>query len=328
MGNIELYIYHGKKGWDVSKLVEEITWSGRKSSLARSLDITLLDDDSSSQSRVNIDVEKGYTCVFRWKGKEKFRGIIMKQNQGANKRLKLKAYDECIYLSNSQDSFSYKNKTATQIFKDCIKRAGLSCGTSVNTGHKIKSLVKQKTYYSDCLLDSLSTTYKKTKKRYYIRADGGKVSLLRRKEHTTQFVLEVGENVTDYTYSKSIEKIKTRFRIYSDKGKVVYEKKNAALEKKIGRFMMVETAKEKQNDAQIRKLVNNMVSENGNPEESLSVSTLGIISAISGSCLYAIIPHLGIKRTFYIDEDKHVFKGENHTMTLTLNFATDIGTAG
>lgn len=328
MGSIALYIYHGKKGWDVSELVVDITWYGRKSSLARSLDITLLDDDSPSQSRIKIDVEKGYTCVFKWKGKEKFRGIIMKQTQSAKKQLKLKAYDECIYLSNSQDSFSYKNKTATEIFKDCIKRAGLTCGTVVNTGSKIKSLVKQKTYYADCLLDALSTTYKRTKKRYYIRANGGKVELLRRKEHMTQIVLEVGANIIDYTYNKSIEKIKTRFRIYSDKGKVVYEKKNTTLEKRFGRFMMVDTAKEKQNDAQIRKLVNTMISENGYPEETLSISSLGIISAISGGCLYVIIPHLGIKRTFYIDEDKHVFKGESHTMTLTLNFATDIGAAG
>ena len=266
--------------------------------------------------------------MFKWKGKEKFRGIIMKQTQSAKKQLKLKAYDECIYLSNSQDSFSYKNKTATEIFKDCIKRAGLTCGTVVNTGSKIKSLVKQKTYYADCLLDALSTTYKRTKKRYYIRANGGKVELLRRKEHMTQIVLEVGANITDYTYNKSIEKIKTRFRIYSDKGKVVYEKKNTTLEKRFGRFMMVDTAKEKQNDAQIRKLVNTMISENGYPEETLSISSLGIISAISGGCLYVIIPHLGIKRTFYIDEDKHVFKGESHTMTLTLNFATDSGAAG
>ena len=82
------------------------------------------------------------------------------------------------------------------------------------------------------------------------------------------------------------------------------------------------------NAAARRKLVNTMISENGYPEETLSISSLGIISAISGGCLYVIIPHLGIKRTFYIDEDKHVFKGESHTMTLTLNFATDIGAAG
>lgn len=238
MGDIKLYIYHGKKGWDVSGLVQEITWSGRKGSLARTLEATLLDDDAKGQDRMRLDVENGYTCVFKWKGKEKFRGIIMRQTQSEKKELKIKAYDECIYLANSKDSFSYKNKTATAIFKNCLKRAGLSLGTAVNTGYKIKSLQKSKSYFSDCLLDALSTTYKK---RYYIRADGGKVSLLRRKEHVTQWVLEVGENISGYTYDKSIEKIKTRFRIYSDKGKVVYEKKNAKMEKKLGRFMMVET---------------------------------------------------------------------------------------
>lgn len=328
MGNIKLLIYHGKKGWDVSKLVQEITWSGRKGSLARVLEVTLSDDDSKGQDRIKMDVEKGYTCVFKWKGKEKFRGIIMRQTQSEKKELKIKAYDECIYLANSKDSFSFKNKTATEIFKSCLKRAGLTLGTAVDTGYKIKSLQKPKSYFSDCLLDALSTTYKKTKKRYYIRADGGRVSLLRRKEHMTQWVMEVGANISGYTYDKSIEKIKTCFRIYSDKGKVVYEKKNAKLEKRLGRFMMVDSVDDKQNDAQIKKLVNSLMEESGYPEESLSISTLGIISAIAGGCLYVIIPHLNIKRTFYIDEDKHTFKGETHTMSLTLNFATDAASAG
>lgn len=328
MGNISLYIYCGKKGWDVSELVCSITWSGRKGSAARTLEVTMMDDDSKNQDRLKMDVEKGYTCVFKWKGKEKFRGIIMKQTQSAKKQLKFKAYDECVYLANSKDSFSYADKTATQIFKDCIKRSGLSCGTVVDTGYKIPSLQKSKTYFYDCILDALSSTYANTKKRYYIRAEKGKISLLRRKEQTTQWVLEAGANISDYTYNKSIEKIKTRFRIYSDNGAVVYEKKNEKLEKKIGRFMMVDTADEKQNEAQIKKLVESLVEENGYPAESLSISTLGIISAIAGGCLYVIIPHLGLKRTFYIDEDKHTFKGESHTMTLTLNFATDIASAG
>lgn len=328
MGSISLIIYHGNKGWDVSEMVLEVVWGGRKGAAARYIEVTMMDDDTKGRPRVNIDVEKGYTCVFKWKGKERFRGIIMTQNASQAKTMKWKAYDECIYLANSQDSFSYKNKTATYIFKDCLKRAGLSVGTVANIKHKIVSLQKQKTYFYDCLLDALSRTYKKTKNRYYIRAEKGKVSLLRRKEQTTQWVMEVGSNIAGYSYSKSIEKIKTRFRIYSDEGKVVYEKKNAKLEKKLGRFIMVDSVDEKQNDAQIRKLVNSMMEENGYPQESLSIETLGVISAISGGCLYVIIPHLDIKRTFYIDEDKHTFKGEKHTMSLKLNFATDIASAG
>ena len=328
MADISLVIYHGKKGWDVSELVSEIVWSGRKGSAARSLEVTMLDDNAKGQARVSVDVEQGYTCIFKWKKKERFRGIIMKTSQSQGKTMKWKAYDECIYLANSQDSFSYENKTAAEIFKDCMKRAGLSVGSVVDTGYKIPSLQKPKSYFYDCLLEGLSDTYKNTKKRYYIRADKGKISLLRRKEHMTQWVVEVGANVTGYAYSKSIEKIKTCFRICSGDGRVVYEKKDAALEKKIGRFVMVDSAKDGQTDAQMKELVSSLVEENGHPEESLTVETLGIISAISGGCLYVVIPHLGLKRTFYIDEDKHSFNGETHTMSLKLNFATDVASAG
>lgn len=328
MAKIELYIYHGSSGWDVSELVEEIVWSGRKGSAARSIEVTMIDDSSERHQTLSIDVEKGYTCLFKYDGTELFRGIIMKQSRSAKKENKWKAYDECIYLANSKDSFSYKNKTATQIFKDCVKRAGLTIGKAVDTSYKIPSLQKSKVYFYDALLDSLSTTYKHTKKRYYIRASKGKVSLLRRKEEKTQWVIEYGANLTGYTYTKSIEKIKTRFRIYSDEGKVVYEKKNATLEKKIGRFIMVDSVDEKHNDAQIRSLVNKMVEENGHPEQSLTIEAFGIQTAIAGGCLYVIIPDLNIKRTFYIDEDKHTFKGEKYIMNLKLNFATDIDSAG
>ena len=84
MGSIALYIYHGKKGWDVSELVVDITWYGRKSSLARSLDITLLDDDSPSQSRIKIDVEKGLHLCVQVERKRK----IQRNNHEANSECK------------------------------------------------------------------------------------------------------------------------------------------------------------------------------------------------------------------------------------------------
>ena len=51
----------------------------------------------------------------------------------------------------------------------------------------------------------------------------------------------------------------------------------------------------------------------------LKVSGLGVSDAISGKCVYVIIPHLGIQRSFYIDEDTHKYTRECHTMTLKLN---------
>lgn len=328
MGKMELFILNGTKGHDVAPLVQSLVWSGKKGAAARSIEVTMLDDDAKGQPRVTMNLEEGYTCIFKWNGEELFRGIIMKQTLSQKKMNKWKAYDICIYLANSKDSFSYDNKTLTQIFNDCIKRAGLSAGSVAKTSHVIPSLKKSKSYFADCLFDAMSTQYSSTGNRYYFRANKNNVDLLLRKEQSTQWVLEIGANIISYSYTQSIEKVKTRFRIYSKEGSVVYEKSNAELEKKLGSIIMIDSVDDDYNDAQIKELVNTMLKENGYPERSLNVEALGIVSAIAGGCLYVKIPHLNISRTFYIDADSHKFSGEKHTMSLTLNFAKDIASAG
>ena len=75
----------------------------------------------------------------------------------------------------------------------------------------------------------------------------------------------------------------------------------------------------KHTQAQMQELVESIFDEKGIPEQSLKVSGLGVSDAISGKCVYVIIPHLGIQRSFYIDEDTHKYTRECHTMTLKLN---------
>ena len=325
---IELFILTGTKGHDVANLVEKIVWSGKKSAIPRSIEVTMLDDDAKDQARVQFQVKDGYTCIFKEDGVELFRGIIVKQEQSQPKKNKWKAYDIGWYLANSKDSFSFDNKTCTQIFKQCITSAGLEVGSAADTGYVIPSLKKSKAYYADCLFDALSTTYAETGNRFYVRVNGNKIDLLRRREQTTQWVVEYGANLLSYSYTESIEKIKTRFRIMSKEGSVVYEKSNVEMENKLGSIIMVDMVDDTYNDAQLKQMVNTMIQENGYPQQSLNIETLGISSAIAGGCLYVVIPHLNIKRTFYIDEDKHTFDGEKHTMSLKLNYASDIDKAG
>ena len=94
-------------------------------------------------------------------GKELFRGIITSHKQSNSKKLVVKAYDNAYYLANNKDSFCYTNKTATDIFNDCMSRLGMT-GNAVNTGYVIPELPKAKTTYYDVMLDALSTTYKAT----------------------------------------------------------------------------------------------------------------------------------------------------------------------
>lgn len=316
MSDISLILYRGGKTFDISELVESIKWKGRKGSAARSVSISLLDCKGAQSG---IDVTKGHQLIFSYKGKELFRGMIMSQHQSESFKMPITAYDNGVYLSNNKDTFVYENKTVHDIFIDVCKRFGIKYSDVAKTSYKIPELTKSKTTAWDAILDAISQDFKATGTKYYVNSSKGVLSLIKRRENILQWVLETGGNIMSYTYKKSIEDIKTRLKILSDEDKVYAVKKNTELEKKIGIFQDIEKKDDDLSEAKLQEHIKETLKEISTPEISLSVEALGIPDVISGVGVYVIIDELGIKRTFYVDEDTHTFKGGSHTMNLTLN---------
>ncbi len=316
MSDISLILYRDGKTYDISELVENIKWKGRKGSAARSVSISLLD---SKNVKSGIDVTKGHQLIFSYKGKELFRGMIMSQQQSESFKMPVTAYDNGIYLANNKDTFVYENKTVHDIFIDVCKRFGIKYSDAAKTSYKIPELTKSKTTAWDAILDAISQDFKATGTKYYVNSSKGVLSLVKRRENILQWVLETGGNIMSYTYKKSIEDIKTRLKILSDEDKVYAVKKNTELEKKIGIFQDIEKKDDDLSEAKLQEHIKETLKEISTPEISLSVEALGIPEVISGVGVYVIIDELGIKRTFYVDEDTHTFKGGSHTMNLTLN---------
>ena len=316
MSDINLILYRDGKTFDISELVESIKWKGRKGSAARSVSISLLDCKGAQSG---IDVTKGHQLIFSYKGKELFRGMIMSQQQSESFKMPITAYDNGIYLSNNKDTFVYENKTVHDIFIDVCKRFGIKYSDVAKTSYKIPELTKSKTTAWDAILDAISQDFKATGTKYYVNSSKGVLSLIKRRENILQWVLETGGNIMSYTYKKSIEDIKTRLKSLSDEDKVYAVKKNTELEKKIGIFQDIEKKDDDLSEAKLQEHIKETLKEISTPEISLSVEALGIPDVISGVGVYVIIDELGIKRTFYVDEDTHTFKGGSHTMNLTLN---------
>ena len=316
MSDINLILYRDGKTYDISELVESIKWKGRKGSAARSVSISLLDCKGAQSG---IDVTKGHQLIFSYKGKELFRGMIMSQQQSESFKMPITAYDNGIYLSNNKDTFVYENKTVHDIFIDVCKRFGIKYSDVAKTSYKIPELTKSKTTAWDVVLDAVSQDFKATGTKYYVNSSKGILSLIKRRENILQWVLETGGNIMSYTYKKSIEDIKTRLKILSDEDKVYAVKKNTELEKKIGIFQDIEKKDDDLSEAKLQEHIKETLKEISTPEISLNVEALGIPDVISGVGVYVIIDELGIKRTFYVDEDTHTFKGGSHTMNLTLN---------
>lgn len=328
MAKIQLLVVKDKKTIDMTNLVQSVRWSGRKGSSARTITVTMIDDDGYRHARSGIDVADGNQCVFLVDGKERFRGILMNQNQGDKKQLKFKAYDNGIYLANNKDTFVYKNKTADQVFSDVCSRFGIPTGEVAKCSYKIPELTKSKTTGQDAVLDALGLDYKATGTRHFISSDKGKLSLLQRKDQVISFVVDGDANLYGYSYTKSIESIKTRVRMISKEGTTLAEKSNSALEQKIGIFQEIQQPDESLTKAQVKDLVGSVLDTLDNPEETLTLNILGDPDVISGKAILVKIPHLGISRAYYVDSDDHAFEDNMHTMSLTLTTAAEIKKEG
>ena len=328
MARIQLLVVKDKKTIDMTNLVKSVRWSGRKGSSARTITVAMIDDDGYRHARSGIDVADGNQCVFLVDGKERFRGILMNQNQGDNKQLKFKAYDNGIYLANNKDTFVYKNKTADQVFSDVCSRFGIPTGEVAKCSYKIPEFTKSKTTGQDAVLDALSLDYKATGTRHFISSDKGKLSLLQRKDQVISFVVDGDANLYGYSYTKSIESIKTRVKMISKEGTTLAEKSNSSLEQKVGIFQEIQQPDESLTKAQVKDLVGSVLDTLDDPEETLMLNILGDPDVISGKAILVKIPHLDISRAYYVDSDDHTFEDNMHTMSLRLTTAAEIKKEG
>jgi len=326
MGKISLIVMKtgANTGSEISQLVDNIKWAGRRGSPTRTLTITLLDDDGYKHTRSEVDIEDGYHCVFSYDGKELFRGIFMRQEASNSKTATYKAYDLGIYLSNNKDTFVYENKRADEVFSDVCGRFSIPVGSAAKTGYTIPDLTKKKTTGWDAIADALSLDYENTGKKHYVFSEKGKLYLRERTEMMLQWVLEVGVNITQYKYSKSLEKVKTRIKLLSDEGTVLAQESDADLEKKIGILQDIDTPDETLTTAQIKTLAKTMLNEGKQTEKKLTLNNvIGLPDVISGVGVFVKIPHVDLTKTFYVDSDSHTFKGNMHTMNLQLNLTSE-----
>lgn len=311
-------------GKDITQLVDNIKWAGRRGSPARTLTVSLIDDDGEWHERSGIDIEDGWKCLFTYDGEELFRGIFMTQATSEKKTAEYKAYDNGIYVSNNRDTFVYEDKTADAVFLDVCTRFGIPTGDVAACSYIIPDLTKKRTTGWDAIEDALSLEFDNTGTRFFVISSKGALCLRKREENILQWVLEVGANISKYKFSKSIENIKTRIKLLSDEGKVLAEASDTELEKKIGIMQDVDSPDETLNSAQITALAKSMLAEKKVPGRCLTLSDLlGIPDVVAGVGVFVIIPHAGINRTLYVDSDAHTFKDNAHTMSLQLSYTSD-----
>ena len=319
---ITLIVIKGKSIYDMSSLVQTATWSGKKSAMPRTLELTMLDSDRAKQARPDIDIEEGQKCLFGWNGRELFRGMFVNSSQASARSGTYRAYDLGMYLAKNMGTFTYKKKTGTEIFKDICKKFDIPY-EAVDTGYAIPDLTMTNTSAADVVWKALAKTYKAKGKRHYILAKGDKLCLISRGDNVLKLVVEEGANVINFTRQRSIENTYTRVKIYSDANKVLATAKDTKIEAKLG-IMQYSEQFDKESKANVDSTAKSLLKIKKQTEETVEAEIIGDVDVYSGMAVYLTLPYLGINKAYYVDEDEHTFKGELHTMRLKLNAINDV----
>lgn len=333
MNNLRLLIGRKPVFYDVSDYIVQATSSGARGKAPRDLKVTLLDSEQFAQ--INTNPGDGLLCTFLVDGKEFFRGIVVSDSRGNGRTVEIKCMDNAMYLTKNKGSFTFKKKTATQIFRSVCKKAKLPIGGAVNTKFKIKELTKKGTTYWDVIEDALAQTYSSIGRRYYVCSVKGKLYLKLRTEQSNMVYASPDTNTTTYTQTRSIENTFTKLQLYSSttkKKKTTTKVKktvtNKALQAKIGTMVDVESVDTKIKKSELKKKASTWLKETSVVNKKMSWEGIGDTEAISGKAITVHIPHIGLNRVLYIDSDTHTWKNGSYTMSLTLSYASKNSDAG
>lgn len=152
---IELFVIKETEWLEL--VAESVSLEGHRYQAPRSIEATIV---TKQGSQTYYSVSEGDTVLFKWKGKELFRGIVFARTPDEH-TLAFSAYDMLQYLVKNQDVYVFSNQRADQMIKRIANDFQIPVTTIANTGHTIKSLVfKNDTSLYDIMLKALKQTKK------------------------------------------------------------------------------------------------------------------------------------------------------------------------
>lgn len=287
---------------------ESLTWSGQRYKAARKI-----------EARVRYkSIQEGDTVLFKWKGKELFRGTVFNRQRKKDSMMAIRAYDMMQYLLLNSDVYIFTNQRADQIITRFCRDFEVPLGNIANTGYVIKSLaLTNETALYDIGLKSIVETDKQSKRRFRWYSDKGKVHLqpLTQKD---MWVLETGVNIEDFNLFTSIEDSATQVKMVAgdeDNPQSVVVTDQAG-KQRFGVLQRFERVSGDVNNAQLKERANNLLSKVKGVQSELDIQSLGIAEVTSGQAVVVNIEGEIKNKTYYVDTDTHVFIGNHHTMNL------------
>lgn len=341
------------KDTDVTPLVISCTWSGSRTTVARTLDFTIVQDDrdmnipvvmadtgmtvygykeadietqtgtlfAQTETQANSDKQEGAQPVF-------VGNIYKIERDRAKGTLHIVAHDHAFVLAHSKTTRKFTSITPEEITKQICAELGVLPGNIVETGTQVSFIANRKTGYQ-IIMGAYNEAAKIIKQqagkdengkdkedpKYQLLMDGAKLNVVKKGEIIKDFVLDAATNMTESTYAESIESIINQVMIVDKEGnRQSYVKDDDDIKK---HSMFQDVYKEdpnKDTQTEAKALLKK-------PERTGTVVALGDYRVVSS---YSVEVRDSLQSSqsaqFWVKSDTHTFRDGEHEMKLVLEY--------
>lgn len=299
---MELLVSNDKEIYDITELVNEITYTDKLNDGCSKLEFTFAGNDPKIENA--NEVRFIYDDI-------KFLGFVFKHGHNKKKETTVTAYDQLRY-AKAKDIIVCKNDTITTLAKRMCNYFNLQTGTLTDTRYKLPTTVQDDKTWLDIMYSSISETLVNTGRGYCLRDEYGEIAVRDIEDLKLDLVLGDESLDYDYDYSKSIdENFYNQIKIYvkgKDEGSVggfVVAKSDESI-KKYGLLQYFETLENK-NSSQAKSKADMLLSLYNHEAESLSLDCLGDTRVRAGSSFYGQIEDIELKKRLIVRSVTHKF---------------------
>lgn len=306
--------------WDVSEIVEGLSWKTSRIGKAGSVSFKLVKGSPFESS--DFTYSNGDIVRVRVDKTNVFHGYIFSIDEGRDEAVTITAYDQIRYLMNV-DTYVFKGVTATEILQRIAKDFGLKLGTVADTGYKIPTMSEDSQKLLDIVTKGITLTFSNTGRDYCLYDDFGALCLRGINEVDLDLFIGDGSLMYDYEIKRSIDSdTYNRIKLFKDNkdtgNRELYIAQDSANIKKWGLLQLYQGVDEDMNKAQINALLSKLATLKNRETKSLKVNALGDIRVRAGMRVRIVISEYGVDQALLVDECSHDFDGAAHTMSLDL----------
>lgn len=301
---------------DITGMVSKVDWSGEGLEVARKCDITYANAPYDPNVKDLLAPKAGDYITVYSDGTELFYGRVTGSEKSSSYgTLTANCVEDSQILSKCKVKYSFTNKTAEEISRLILADYEFPVGDLVETGINIKSYVVDKKSIYEAIKGAYEEAAKQTNESYLIRMSGHALCVEISGTRMADIVISEATNITESSYTEKLDSLVNKVIIYDKKGNRIGEVSDSDSMSKYGTYQEIYTQTD--NDTDVQKAAKEQMKE---PEQSLSVTALGDISATGGAGIKLSDSATGQYGLYWIKNDKHTFENGQHTMTLELSF--------